>query len=105
MELLRIHPRPTSIVCTSDDIAIGVMTACRKIGVTPGKNIAVMGFGNSPAAEYTSPPLTSIEAFPNKLGAKVGQFFTERLKGTVPDDLHYVQTTQIVERSSDPALR
>ncbi|MGX9417759.1 LacI family DNA-binding transcriptional regulator [Vibrio sp. WJH972] len=104
MELLRIQPRPTSIVCTSDDIAIGVMTACRKLEIIPGKDIAIMGLGNSPASKHSSPPLTSIETFPNLLGEKIGQFILQRIEGKAPKSLHYTQETKIVERLSDPVL-
>ncbi|TCS36682.1 LacI family DNA-binding transcriptional regulator [Reinekea marinisedimentorum] len=104
LKLLKTEPRPTSIVCTTDDIAIGTMTACREFGLVPGKDIAIMGYGNSAACEHTSPPLTSIEAFPKQLGEKIGKFFTERLDGNTSDALQHVQSTKIIERDSDPVL-
>lgn len=102
LKLLHMHPRPTSIVCTSDDVAIGAMTACREIGIEPGKNIAIMGLGNSPASLHTTPTLTSIETFPNLIGQKLGYFLQQCLQEEPTKYLQYQQRVEIVERLSDP---
>lgn len=103
-KLLAMQPRPTAIICTSDDMAIGVMAACRSHGFEPGKDMAIMGYGNSPATEYSSPPLTSIDASPECIGRQIGLFLQQRLQGKPADTMRYEQKVRIVERQSDPVM-
>ena len=52
--------RPTAIVALNDTQAIGAMHAAQAVGWTPGQQISVVGFDDSPMAQYLWPPLTSV---------------------------------------------
>jgi LacI family transcriptional regulator len=60
-QILQRTPRPTAIVCATDAQALGAMAACRAQGLRIGQDIALTGYGNTEAAEYASPPLSTIE--------------------------------------------
>lgn len=67
--LLGMHPRPTAIFATNDFAAIGVMSALRDAGLTPGKDIAVIGYNDNPIAAHLTIPLTSIRSPMREMGA------------------------------------
>ena len=50
----------TGFVCASDTLGIGVLHACAERGLQPGKDIGVVGFDDSLAAQVTWPGLTSV---------------------------------------------
>jgi DNA-binding LacI/PurR family transcriptional regulator len=49
-QLLNLAAPPTAIVCVSDSIALGVWTEITARGLTPGKDVAVIGFDDTPTA-------------------------------------------------------
>ena len=59
-QLLSQSIRPTAIFCFSDLVAFGVVQGVREAGLTPGKDIAIVGFDNIPEAEIFYPSLTTI---------------------------------------------
>ena len=52
--------RPTAFVCASDTMAMGVLHTLAELGLTAGKDIAVVGFDDSIAAAVSPPGLTSV---------------------------------------------
>jgi DNA-binding LacI/PurR family transcriptional regulator len=60
-ELLRgRRPRPTAVVCGSDAVAAAVLRAARRAELRVGKDLSVVGCGDSAAAALMDPPLTSV---------------------------------------------
>ncbi|MGP4018737.1 LacI family DNA-binding transcriptional regulator [Saccharopolyspora sp. 5N708] len=55
--LLSADP-PTGFVCTSDSLALGVVSELRERGLNPGTDVAVTGFDDTPVAEMLG--LTSV---------------------------------------------
>ena len=51
---------PSAFVCASDTLAMGVLRALDERGVKPGRELSVVGFDDSLAAQVSSPGLTSI---------------------------------------------
>ena len=58
-ELLE-DPSVTGFACASDTLGIGVLHACAERGLRPGRDIGVVGFDDSLAAQVTWPGLTSV---------------------------------------------
>ncbi|WP_081683054.1 LacI family DNA-binding transcriptional regulator [Marmoricola sp. URHB0036] len=58
-ELLE-DPSVTGFACASDTLAIGVLHACAERGLRPGRDIGVVGFDDSLAAQVTWPGLSSV---------------------------------------------
>ena len=59
-ELLRVARRPTAVVAATDEIALAVVDAARRLGLAVPTDLSVAGFGDSDAASLAFPPLTSI---------------------------------------------
>ena len=51
---------PTAFVCVSDTVAMGVLRALDDLGLRPGRDVAVVGFDDSIAAQVCGPGLTSV---------------------------------------------
>ncbi|MGH3386108.1 MAG: LacI family DNA-binding transcriptional regulator [Nocardioidaceae bacterium] len=51
---------PTALVCVSDTLAMGVLGALAERGLRAGRDVAVTGFDDSPAAAVVPPGLTSV---------------------------------------------
>jgi DNA-binding LacI/PurR family transcriptional regulator len=51
---------PTAFVCVSDTVAMGVLHALADRGLAPGRDVAVVGFDDSIAAQCVPPGLTSV---------------------------------------------
>lgn len=61
---------PTGVIAGDDLLAFGAMQLINERGLKIPGDIAVAGFNNVPLANYSFPPLTSVEINPFSLGAK-----------------------------------
>jgi DNA-binding LacI/PurR family transcriptional regulator len=60
LRLLRGSQLPDSLICSNDDVAIGVLSACQDAGVRVPEDIRVSGMDDAPFAKYCGVPLTTI---------------------------------------------
>lgn len=58
--LLSLPKRPTAVFARNDFTAVGAMTAIKEAGLSIPKDIAVVGFDDTPLAMHTVPPLTTV---------------------------------------------
>jgi LacI family transcriptional regulator len=72
---------PQVIIGGNDNVAIGVYRAAQEGGLKVGKDFAVVGFNDIPAAQFLSPPLTTIHLEAEKLGEAAVDLLLERLAG------------------------
>lgn len=66
--MLAGEEKPTAIVSAADVAAIGAMQAIRDYGLEPGRDIAVTGFDDLPAASLAHPALTTVRQDRERLG-------------------------------------
>lgn len=59
--LLAKPRRPTAVFASNDDMALGVMRACAEADLKLPEALSIAGFDNTPAAQLSSPSLTSIQ--------------------------------------------
>jgi DNA-binding LacI/PurR family transcriptional regulator len=57
---LPVDQRPTAIVALSDIVAIGAMDEAARYGLVVGRDLSVIGFDDSPVAQYVKPALTTL---------------------------------------------
>ena len=74
------HP-PTALVCVSDAMALGALNWLDENGVKPGRDVAVVGFDDSPVAELIRPGLTSVRQPLEAVAEKVIEVLLEHLAG------------------------
>lgn len=57
---LFLKHKATAIVCYNDITAIGLLTTCQRNQITVPQDLSIVGFDDIEAAQYVSPPLTTI---------------------------------------------
>jgi LacI family transcriptional regulator len=101
-QLLALATPPTAIVCATDAMAIGALAACRERGMEVGKDISIVGYGNSSMSAFSDPPLTTIDHAVFENGRHIGQSLLRLLRGDAkPADIHYLEPVVLVPRKSD----
>ncbi|WP_345817300.1 LacI family DNA-binding transcriptional regulator (plasmid) [Paraburkholderia sp. PREW-6R] len=78
VELLDLYPKMDAVFCTSDMVALGVLTEAKARGMQIPADVAVMGFGDLNFACDTDPPLTTIRADGKTIGHEAARLILER---------------------------
>lgn len=52
--------RPTAVFAANDNIALGVIAAAHRFGITVGQDLALVGYNDTPLSARLSTPLTSV---------------------------------------------
>ncbi|MDA8216262.1 MAG: LacI family DNA-binding transcriptional regulator [Dehalococcoidales bacterium] len=58
--LLCLSERPTAVLCTGDQLAIGALSAVAEVGLQVPADIALVGMGDEPICAFQRPPLTTV---------------------------------------------
>ena len=100
-ELLDSSTPPTALACATDAMAMGAYVACRARGLAIGRDISIIGYGNSDLAHYADPGLTTIEHHPYANGLELGKVLLRLLGGEDPTEFSLLQPVELVIRASD----
>jgi LacI family transcriptional regulator len=103
--LLAARARPSAILCATDAMAIGALKAIRASGLIPGRDVAVIGYGDLPFAEHADPPLTTVSRPIRDCGRRVIELIMEKLGGAPASKLHELWKPALVIRQSDSGMR
>ncbi len=82
-KLMRLKNRPDAIFCISDNVAVGVLSGLRKMGIKVPEEVGVLGFSNSDFAEICSPTLSSIHQPGRKMGTKSVKMVLDAIENKV----------------------
>mgnify|MGYP000491047450 CR=1 FL=1 len=95
VEILNIK-KITAVVATDDILAFGVNLYLTQKNI---RDIAVVGFNNSPLAEYQRPPLTSVDINAQKIGYYTAKLLIDKLENNIKET-YYIIETSLIERES-----
>ena len=101
--LLDVDPgeKPTAFVCASDTVAMGVLRTCDDLRLRPGRDVAVVGFDDSIAAQVTTPGLTSVRQPLEEVAVEVVRYLGELLAHRpIPDLGSVLEPTLRIRESS-----
>lgn len=77
--LLARAPAISAVFCLSDEIAFGVMSAARELGIALPQDLSIAGFDNVEFGQYTVPPLTTVRQPSRRMGACAMELMLELL--------------------------
>ncbi|MFC4563778.1 LacI family DNA-binding transcriptional regulator [Nocardiopsis mangrovi] len=77
--LLDLPAPPTALVCANDHMAIGALGVLAERGLRPGRDIAVAGFDDIPAASLPGIDLTTVSQPLDEIGRTVVRLVLDRL--------------------------
>ncbi|NJS36430.1 MAG: LacI family transcriptional regulator, partial [Brachymonas sp.] len=99
-QMLGLPQAPTALLCATDAVALGAMQAIRETGLEVGKDVSVMGYGNSEAGQFSSPPLASIDHALLDNGRHVAQLLMRLMAGENLSQLQQLETPNLLMRAS-----
>ncbi len=73
------NERPSAFVCVSDTVAMGVLHALADRGLSAGRDVAVVGFDDSIAAQVVPPGLTSVRQPLEQVAVEIVHLLGRRL--------------------------
>jgi len=93
-------PYPDGLFIADDPMAIGVLKALADLGIRVPDDVAVVGYGNSPAASYSRPSLTSVRVFQQKMGNLGAGRLLDRLSRHVGEYIRILVAPEMAVRES-----
>jgi DNA-binding LacI/PurR family transcriptional regulator len=99
--LLTLDERPDAVFCFNDTLAIGALHTISTQGLSVPGDIAVVGFDNTPASQYSHPPLTTIEPGTDQIARYAVDMLAARVAGrTEPPREVFTECSLVVRRSA-----
>lgn len=89
-----------SVLAVSDALAVGAMRAVREAGLRVPDDVAVMGMNNDDVAEYTDPPLSSVDLQAQELGREAAAMLLDVIEGSLTEPARRLVAHTIVARQS-----
>lgn len=78
--LWELSEKPDAIFCQSDYAAIGAMQFLKQQGYEIPKDVALVGFANTPFTAFLEPSLTTVDQRPIEMGQTVAKLFLEQVE-------------------------
>ncbi|SFJ54894.1 LacI family DNA-binding transcriptional regulator [Amycolatopsis regifaucium] len=79
--LLDRDPRPTALLCMSDQLALAAISAAGHLGLSVPADLSVVGFDDVPPARWSEPPLTTVRQDLSAKGRIAGELVLGLLRG------------------------
>ncbi|NLG04996.1 MAG: LacI family DNA-binding transcriptional regulator [Clostridia bacterium] len=93
---------PTALFTASDSLALGAMRALNEHKIKVPADLSLVGFNNIDAAAYSTPPLTTVNAPTQLMGACAANFLAtgNRLHTSKTVPLQMILPCQLIKRAS-----
>jgi len=101
-ELLLARSAPTAVLALSDQLAIGALRAADRAGVLVPEHLSVVGFDDAPAAQHTTPALTTVAQPLLDRGRAVGTLVLALLAGAPAPSPPAAPVRLVARASSGP---
>lgn len=92
---------PTALLCATDRLAIGALHALGDLGLRAGSDTSLIGYDNSPIANYVATPLTSFDPDIEGAAARMLDMLLAQLAGHSGADMAELRSATLVPRRSD----
>jgi len=98
--LITATPHPTALLCATDTIAVGALSAVKEAGLRPGVDMTIVGHDGLAIGAFSDPPLTTMQIGASDVGQRLAALLLERMRGADPRDLQVVLPVRQVLRST-----
>src|SRR5688500_2216515 len=72
---------PSAIATAADDLALGVLSAARQLGVRIPDDLALVSYGAIDATAFVDPPLTTVVLPVHEMGLLAARRLAARIRG------------------------
>lgn len=91
-----------AIIAHDDETALGAINRLHEKGIRVPADVAVIGFDNSPAGNYTIPRLSSISQPTQQIGQKSVELLLDRIENKTAPESIYISPSLVVRESTQP---
>ena len=98
--LIQQSPDITALFCSSDEIAIGCISAASEMGIKIPDQLSIIGYDNIQIAEMSVPPLTTVAQPLQEMGETATKLLFKILESQEVVDSKIIMPHQIIERGS-----
>ncbi|MBN2658188.1 MAG: LacI family DNA-binding transcriptional regulator [Spirochaetales bacterium] len=95
-ELIESENPPQAIASADDYLAFGAISAMKEAGIL----LPIVGFNNSPRAEFLSPALSSVDINPVLLGENAVELLIKSLQNKILPFKNVIVGTRLIERET-----
>ncbi|MCA1298326.1 LacI family DNA-binding transcriptional regulator [Stappia indica] len=104
--LLAARPRPTAVFGFNDLLALGMLSALRRAGVEPGRDMAIVGYDDTDGAATRTPALTSVWNCPDEIGRRAADLILRQIAGEKVGAARLLIAPELrIRESSPPPLK
>ncbi|WP_103349143.1 LacI family DNA-binding transcriptional regulator [Amycolatopsis sp. CA-128772] len=101
--VLAARPRPTALLCDTDDLALAALAAARELGLAVPRDLSVVSWDDTPLCRLVRPALTAIRRPLAELGALAAAVLHDVLAGERAGDVCASRPRLITRGSTGPA--
>jgi LacI family transcriptional regulator len=101
---LKLKPRPTALICSTDLVAAGALGEAAQAGIKVPDELSITGFDDIVYASLLTPQLTTVHVPAAEMGLKAGDSILKMMAG-LPDEPAVVATRLVIRGSTGPAPR
>ncbi|MFW5998831.1 MAG: LacI family DNA-binding transcriptional regulator [Halanaerobiaceae bacterium] len=98
--LNNINDIPTAFFVANDELAVGVLKAIKRNGYKVPGDISIVGFDDIDMARHTSPPLTTVKIFKERMGIHAGKRLVELINKEFIEAIKLVLSVKLIKRES-----
>lgn len=92
--------RPTAVVCSCDNVALGVYRFLHKKGLRCPEDISIIGFESSMLSMHCVPPLTSVYVSKKKIGEEAARMLINRIRNPKAKPINMIIPPKLSIRDS-----
>lgn len=101
-----MDPRPDSLFCFSDHVAVGAMEACLAAGIRIPEDLALVGYADIDHAPVLRVPLTTVRQPRDLLGESAATMLMQQMRDGEPSSANVKLPVELVVReSTSPSSR
>jgi LacI family transcriptional regulator len=100
LTILATDPRPTAVISSSVELALGCMFACRERGLVIPDDLALATFDDAYFAELLDPPLTAVAYDPLQVGHAAAALLVDAMRDGPGDRRDLTVSVTLVKRRS-----
>ncbi len=98
--LLNLPDPPSAVFAAGSSLAFGAMYEARSRGLNVPRDLAIVGYTDSPLAALVDPPLTMVEVPAREIGLRAMRTLAELIRGKRPGRRRTMLPPQLIVRDS-----
>jgi LacI family gluconate utilization system Gnt-I transcriptional repressor len=85
-ELVTRRPDVDAVFCNNDDVALGALFECQRLGIAVPERLAIAGFNDFEWSAAAEPPITSVATERYEMGAAALDMIARTIAGAPPEE-------------------